>query len=309
MKFFREPLVHFMLIGAVIYLSYGLVAEPEVKQDDNRIVVSVGELEWMTSSWEKRWNRMPTEAELQSVIDQYVKEMVLYREALTMGLDQNDTVIRRRLAQKVEFLAKDLASYVPSSDEELEAYFNKNIENYRKSETFTFAQVFVDPDKRGDATLSDAEAIKTKLNAKKIDITKVYSLGDGLMLENYYTDETISSMRKVFGSDFTESVIKLHVGKWQGPVLSGFGVHLVYIESRTPAPEPLLADMRERVQQDWLDEKREEINNQFYSALRGRYTVVIEKADGSSTGPTSLNTSTAGLVESEQKKAVQESVL
>ena len=122
MKLLREPLLHFMFIGAAIYLLYGVFAEPVPEETDKTIVVSAGEIEWMQTAWEKRWNRPPTAAEFDGLIQQYIKETVLYREALTMGLNKHDQIIRRRLAQKLEFLAKDLVALMPTGDEELQAY-------------------------------------------------------------------------------------------------------------------------------------------------------------------------------------------
>ena len=157
MRFLREPLLHFMLIGAAIYLLYGVFAEPVAEADDKTIVVSAGEIEWMRSSWQQRWNRPPTPEEFDGLIQQYIRETVLYREALTMGLNQHDMVIRRRLAQKLEYLAKDLVALTPPTDEELLAYFAEHQDRYQQPALYTFTQVFIDPDKRGDATLNDAE--------------------------------------------------------------------------------------------------------------------------------------------------------
>ena len=164
MKLLREPLLHFMFIGAVIYLLYGVFAESIPEADDKTIVVSAGEIEWMQTAWQKRWNRPPTAAEFDGLIQQYIKETVLYREALTMGLNQHDQVIRRRLAQKLEFLAKDLVALTPPTEEELQSYFESHLDRYQEPTRYTFTQVFIDPDKRGDATLDDAEVIKATLD-------------------------------------------------------------------------------------------------------------------------------------------------
>src|SRR5210317_401344 len=148
-----------MFIGAAIYLLYGVFAEPVPEEADKTIVVSAGEIEWMKTAWGKRWNRPPTAAELDGLIQQYIRETVLYREALTMGLNQHDQVIRRRLAQKLEFLARDLVALTPPTAEELQVYFAENRDRYQEPVRYTFTQVFIDPDKRGDATLADAETI------------------------------------------------------------------------------------------------------------------------------------------------------
>ena len=278
MKLLREPLVHFMFIGAAIYLLYGVFAEPVPEADDKTIIVTAGEVEWMQTAWLKRWNRPPTPEEFDGLIKQYIKETVLYREALTMGLNKHDQVIRRRLAQKLEFLAKDLVALTPPTEAELQSYFDENSERYQEPVLYTFIQVFIDPDKRGDTTLDDAEAIKANLIVKGDAVEDPGALGDDFMLQNYYPEKDQVEIQKQFGSGFAESLVELSPGQWHGPVLSGYGVHLVYISSISEPPAPVLADVRERVVQDWEMEKGEELNNKFYANLRDQYTVVIEES-------------------------------
>ena len=277
MKLLREPLLHFMFIGAAIYLLYGVFAEPVPEGDDKTIVVSAGELEWMRSNWQKRWNRLPTQAEFDGLIQQYIKETVLYREALTMGLNQHDTIIRRRLAQKLEFLAKDLVALTPPTEEELQSWFAENRDRYQEPTRYTFTHVFFDPDKRGDATLADAEKIKAQLMAQGDAVDNPGALGDDFMLQNYYPEKDPIEIQKNFGRGFTESLVELSPGQWHGPVLSGYGVHLVYVSHVSEPPPPVFAEVRERVAQDWKTERGEELNEQFYANLREQYTVVIEE--------------------------------
>ena len=277
MKLLREPLVHFMFIGAVIYALYGLFAEPVVEETDKTIVVTVGELEWMQSGWQKRWNRPPTAQEFDGLIQQYIKETVLYREALTMGLNKHDMVIRRRLAQKLEFLAKDLVALTPPTEEELKVYFEEHLSSYQAPVLYTFTQVFFDPDKRGDATLDDAEKAKATLIAQGDTIDDPGALGDGLMLQNYYPQKDRGEIQRQLGSGFTETLVSLAPGQWHGPVLSGFGVHLVYVSSIDKPPPPVLDAVRERVTEDWRLARGEELNDQFYASLREQYTIVIEE--------------------------------
>jgi len=279
-KLLREPLLHFMFIGAFIYLLYGVFAEPVAEEDDKTIVVTAGEIEWMQTSWQKRWNRPPTEKEFDGLIQQYIKETVLYREALTMGLNKHDMVIRRRLAQKLEFLAKDLVALIPPTEEELQTYFDTHIQRYTLPALYTFTHVFVDPDKREDATLDDAEIIKEKLIALGDEFGDAGALGDDLMLQNYYPQKDVTEIQKQFGSGFTESLIELAPGQWHGPVLSGFGVHLVYVSEVIESPTPVFADVRENVVADWTLERGEELNKQFYASLREQYTIVIEEPEG-----------------------------
>jgi hypothetical protein len=276
-KFLREPLVHFLFIGAAIYLLYGAFADTAPEETDKTIVVSAAEVEWMQTSWQKRWNRPPTPAEFDGLIQQYIRETVLYREALTMGLNKHDQVIRRRLAQKLEFLAKDLVALTPPTDEELVAYFNAHRDRYQEPTLYTFTQVFFNPDKRGDTTLDDAEAIKATLVARGDAIEDAGALGDDFMLQSYYPEKDQIEIQKLFGSGFTQSLMELSPGQWHGPVLSGYGTHLVYVSSIRERSPPVFAEVREQVVQDWTSERSEELNEQFYANLRDNYTIVIEE--------------------------------
>lgn len=276
-KITREPLVHFMFIGAAIYILYGFFAEPVQLETENTIVVSAGEIEWMQTAWQKRWNRTPTDKELEGLIQQHIKETVLYREAMTLGLNKHDAVIRRRLAQKLEFLGKDLVALTPPSDQELQAYFDEYSARYQKAVSLTFSQIFIDPDKRGDNTLDDAEKIKAMLMAQGKTIDKAEELGDSLMLQSYYPEADQAEIKKLFGSGFAQAIIKLSPGQWHGPVPSGYGVHLVNVHKQIKPPAPVLSEVRETVVRDWEADKVNEFNEKFYDNLRDRYKVVIEK--------------------------------
>ena len=142
---------------------------------------------------------------------------------------------------------------------------------------YTFTQIFIDPDKRGDTTLDDAEAIKANLIAQGDEVEDPGALGDDFMLQNYYPEKDVVEIQKLFGSGFTESLVELSPGQWHGPVLSGYGVHLIYISSVSEPPAPVLADVREQVVQDWEMERGEELNDKFYASLRDQYTIVIEE--------------------------------
>jgi hypothetical protein len=202
---------------------------------------------------------------------------VLYREALTMGLNKHDQVIRRRLAQKLEFLAKDLVALTPPTDEELVAYFDAHQDRYQEPVLYTFTQVFFDPDKRGDSTLDDAEAAKATLMERGDAIEDAGALGDGFMLQSYYPEKDPLEIQKLFGSGFAESLMELTAGQWHGPVLSGYGTHLVYVSSIHEPPPPVFEEVREKVVQDWTSERSEELNELFYANLRDSYSIVIEE--------------------------------
>lgn len=276
MRLLREPLLHFLLIGAAIYGAYGYFAEPEQQADDKTITVSAGEIEWMRDNWQKRWMRPPTQQELDGLVQQYIKETILYREALTMGLNQHDPIIRRRLAQKLEFLAKDLVTLTEPTEAELQSYFDQHIERYRTPTLYSFTQVYFDPDRRDAQTLSDAEAAKAQLIAAGDTITDPGALGDRFMLPSEHTQLDRLGISRQFGSGFADAVLKLAPGEWHGPVLSGYGTHLVHVDEVITAPEPTLAEVHNRVRTDWETDRGEELNQQFFDELRSQYKVVIE---------------------------------
>ena len=280
MKLLREPLLHFLLIGGAFFLLDATFSQPQSDETGKTIVVSAAEIEWMQASWRKLWNRSPTAEELDGLIQQFIRETVLYREALALGLDKSDQVIRRRLAQKMEFIAKDLTALTPPTDEELRAYFDAHRDQYQEPALYTFTQVFLDPDKRGDATLEDAEAIKAELIAGGDAIGDPGALGDSFMLASYYPEKDLTEVQKLFGGGFVESLIALSPGQWHGPVLSGYGVHLVYVDHITQPGEPVFAEVREQVEREWTEEKSKDLRERLYEELLGQYSVVVEKPAG-----------------------------
>ncbi len=279
MKLLREPLVHFLFIGVCIYLAYLLYGTtPDEDLEDRTIVVDAGRIGAFISAWESRWNRPPTERELNQLINQYIREDILYREALALGLDKDDPITRRRMAQKMDFLTKDIASYKEPEEGELKRYFEESIEEYSDPDLITFTHVFLDPDVRGDATLVDAALLLPELEVTGPPDPSEPRIGDRFMLQNYYPRKEELEIRKLFGSGFSAAVMKLEPGKWHGPVLSGYGTHLVYVHALERASEPVFENVKEYVAQDWLVDQQEKFNEEFFQNLKSRYKIVIEKA-------------------------------
>jgi len=276
MKLLREPLVHFLAIGAAIFALSGLLGQPDAEDQERAITITAGEIDWLTDSWEKRWTRPPTPEEREGLIQQYLREMILYREAVAMGLDKDDTVIRRRLAQKLEFLTQDLISPQPPTEDELRSYFETHMDRYQPPDLITLTHVFLDPDKRGDKTLKDAETTKAKLIDLKEPPQDARAFGDPFMLQSYYPERSEAELAKLFGRGFAEPVFKLEPQKWHGPVLSGYGTHLVYVHDRREAEPPKFNEIEAQVRQDWESDKRKQLNEQFVASLMGRYDVTIE---------------------------------
>jgi hypothetical protein len=273
---FKEPLIQFLLIGACIYGAYALFAPPEESDLDTTVVVDANRINGFVAQWSSRWNRPPTKEELDGLVNSYVREEILYRQAVAMGLDEDDPVTRRRMAQRLEFLTSDLALVVEPEEAELERYFQDNIDQFRAPNLISFIQVYFDPDARGDSTLDDANEALEALKTAGVPDPGSLQAGDSFMLPGYFASATELEVRKRLGGGFTESLIELEPGVWHGPVLSGFGVHLVYVFEKLQAPAPDLADVRPQVLEAWQREQMDTFNKKFYEGLKDRYTVIVE---------------------------------
>ena len=275
-RLFKEPLVHFLILGLVIYAGYAWLNPSDESESDLVIRVGEGERGWMRTSFEKRWNRSPTPKEMDGLIQEYVRETAFYREALAMGLDEDDTIVRRRLSQKLEFLVQDLIDVPPPTDEQLEAYFDEHRATYRAPDLITFSHAFVDPDMRGAETERHAVTVQEALKNADDPTSAAKELGDPFMLQLYYPERTEAEISKLFGGDFARSVSELSLGTWHGPVLSGYGVHLVYVHDLEEAPAPQFATVQDQVKQDWLDEKRLQLQDEYVKNVLATYEVVFE---------------------------------
>lgn len=281
----RDPLIHFLLIGAGIYGAYALIDEESAADDPLSVTITEEEIRALTGQWTRLWNRPPTEEELSGMLTKHVRTRVLYREALAMGLDKQDQVIERRLAQKVELLSRSLVTPEPPSDEVLAAWYADNSDDFRDADTYTLLQVFFDPDARGDATLADAEAALATLQSLAEVPGELGDYGDQGLMQNYYSGRSELQLRKTFGGGFVEQIVELEPGQWHGPILSGFGVHLVFIQDVVRPAAPALADIRETVQEAWMLEQVETLSGLFIDEIIARYDIVVEETEVSMTVP------------------------
>lgn len=284
MKLLREPLVQFLVLGMLIYAAYGLLGEPDADEQAFTIRVDEARVQSIVSAWQARMQRPPTQQELDGLVNQYIRDEILYREAKAMGLGEDDPITRRRMAQKLEFLTRDVARLKEPELGEVESFFAANVERYRSPALITFSHVFFDPDKRADTVLSDAEQMLAELQQLGEPPEESQERGDRLMLQSYYPQKTELEIRKQLGSGFAESVFNLEAGRWHGPVLSGYGVHLVYVYERLEAADPEFAEVRERVYADWQAEQQDTLNEEYYESLKNRYTIVIDAAETGQSG-------------------------
>jgi hypothetical protein len=266
----REPLVHFLLIGAALFLAFGLTRQHSGSAS-GRIVVSGREVEQLSAQFARTWMRPPTDDEVQGLVREYVRDEVYYREALAMGLDRDDPIIRRRLRQKLEFILEDLTAEEPPGDATLEAYMQAHLERFQVQPRISFRQLYINPDRHPDPAAA-ARTMLARLDAG----ASPESLGDPTMLPYDFAEATTSDISRQFGEKFAGEVSALQPGGWVGPIYSGLGAHLVRVGERQEGRLPALEEVRDQVEREWLAQRRQELKDATYNRLLQNYQVVIE---------------------------------
>ncbi|TBY49995.1 peptidyl-prolyl cis-trans isomerase [Rhizobium leguminosarum] len=275
----KEPLVHFLALALAIFAGYALVGAGERQE---RIAVTAPKIEQMATLFTKTWQRPPSAAELKGLIDDYVKEEVLVRQALALGLDRDDAVVRRRLRQKMEFLNTADAEALEPTDAELEAYLTSNADAFRIKGMLAFEQVFLSPQRHGGRAKEEAGSILQILLSDPEANRSL--LGDATLLPPEAALSDSASITQTFGADFAKALDQAPVDQWIGPVVSGFGLHLVRVTERVPDRTPSLGEVRDAVARGWTNARRSELEDQQFAKLLKGYTVTIESLVGKETG-------------------------
>ncbi len=273
-KMAREPLFHFLLLAVALFVAYRFLPKRD-GGEPGRIVITQGRIGHLSTGFEKTWLRPPTDQELSGLVRDFVREEVLCREAIALGLDKDDTVIRRRLRLKMEFVSDDIAAQTVPTDGELNSYLQAHPEMFRVERRFTFQQVYLNPQKRGDGLANDVRQLLARLNEPGVG-ADAGALGDSQLLETDFKSTPESEVSKQFGEGFAATLRKMETGLWQGPVESGYGAHLVRISERTEGQLPPLAEVRDAVRREWDNARRLAANEKFYQELLKRYSVTIE---------------------------------
>jgi peptidyl-prolyl cis-trans isomerase C len=276
-RWLHEPLVHFLLIGMALFIAYGLLTPANAESTSNRIELTADDVKQLQVTWMAQWQRPATPNEMHNLIETRVRQEVFYREALTLGLDQNDEIIKRRLAQKMEFLAEDVSTISVPKPEELRAWFEQNAAKFASPGRLTFRHLYFSPDKRGQQAKRDAEQALHSLSAKSANLAKLSA--DQFVDENYFADFSAEQVARVFGTTFSQALFKMKSSQsWQGPLESGLGWHLVLIETITPGRVPSFEEVDpEQLKSEWTNEKREETKRKSFADIRNRYEVVLPK--------------------------------
>jgi parvulin-like peptidyl-prolyl isomerase len=265
MRYLKDPLTLFLAFGLIIFVAERYFSTGT--DGDFLIEVTVGQQARIFDQWQAQMGRPPTEQEAAGLLDQWIREEIFYREARKLGLDENDTIIRRRLAQKLTFLNEDLANAEAPTESELSTFFEQNVADYMIPERYSFEHRYFSTDRREDAK-ADAQAALAGDDP-----------GDPFILQKSYAERSAREIGDLFGREFAEALETLagdQPDRWQGPIRSAYGWHLVRLSSRQPGREPLMSEVIEDVRRDYLQERRRRANDDFYQGLRSRYQIVID---------------------------------
>jgi peptidyl-prolyl cis-trans isomerase C len=258
------------LAAAVFFLSLG---PPVADSDRTRVVVSDADVAHVHAKWVRTWNRPPTAVELRDALQRYVREEILYREALAKGLDRGDPTVKLTMVRKLSMMASGLADDREISDQEIEAFFSLRAERYRIPQRTSLRQVFVNRDKRGESAEAHAQEVLASLRELEPEPQELAGFGDPLMLDHTYTDVADGDLARSFGGPFVDAVSALSPGQWEGPVASGYGLHLVQVVGRRPSRLPEWQQVRERVLEDMRYEARRAAEDQFFQEVASGYRV------------------------------------
>ena len=273
-RILKEPVVHFLLGGASLFVLFAWM-NPGTEDGPDEILVSSDQVEVLVRGWVRTWQRPPTPDEVERIIDEFIREEIFYREALKVRLDHEDVIIRRRLRQKMEFLAEDFQPERDPGDEELHDFLEAHSEEFREPAVLTFRHVYFSPDLRGDSASDDAQRALGGLT-RETDFTLVEAMGDPFFLPRDFESSSETDIARALGDDFVPKLLGLTLREWSGPLRSGFGYHLVQVNDRVEGRIPSLAEIRESVLQGWQTAERKKYAEEFYQRLRARYSVTVE---------------------------------
>ena len=264
-RWLQDPLLAFLVLGAAIFATSTLLGGASAAQT---IQVDQAEINRLQEQWRAQMGRAPSEAELQGLVEQFIREEIYYREALRLSLDQGDVIVRRRLVQKLTFLTEDIATSQPPSEAEQRAFYEANPERYRLPARYSFRHRYFSSDRRANAQ-ADALAAQTDPSLP----------ADPFMLQRAYAERSLREIGDLFGRDFAATLTTLQPApSWQGPLRSAYGWHLVQVEKVLPEALPPFAQVAARAANDLTTQRRKDANAAYYEELRSRYQVVLPDA-------------------------------
>jgi hypothetical protein len=274
----------------VLFGGYELINRGEMNPPaTDPVHIGEGDIRWLKDTFANQWQRPPNEDELRGLVASFLEEELFAREAKALGLDQNDTIVRRRLAQKLEFLIGDTSRIVEPADAELRRFYDANAERFGVEARVSFTQLFFNPEKRQHAE-SDARAALVSISGMGAD--GAAAMGDSILLENEFHEVDEQTVAKMFGADFARAIFLLKPGSWAGPVKSGYGVHLVRVTNLSPATVLSFEEVRPKVLEEWRHQQQTQAKAVYLSKLREKYGVVIDGGISRSLAPPTIEAKT-----------------
>jgi peptidyl-prolyl cis-trans isomerase C len=295
-RLLREPLVHFLVVGIVLIGAYR-VLHPDPQQGDDgtrRIEITQDDLRQLAVVWLAQGHAAPTPQQMRALVEQKITSEVLYREAIALGLNRDDEIIKRRLAQKMDFLVADVAAMVPPRAAELEAWFDRNSAEFALPPHVSFRHLYFSFDRRGDGAQDAAAAALARIAGLPTDAPEASAIADPFMFRNYYGDATPEQMAKEFGPGFAEALFQLQPGSWQGPIESGYGWHLIWIDSLEASRIPAFEEVKPRVLEAWQAERYSEVRQRALADMRSRYAIVVPQLDDLDLADLTIQTTSDG---------------
>ena len=275
-RLLREPLLHFLLIGAALFGLYSLTQDGRPGPAPSKeIRLTLDELAQLALLFQAQWRREPTPEEFSRLVENKVQNEVLYREALAMGLDRGDEIVKRRMAQKMQFLAEDVAAAREPTTAELRSFYERNSGEFAQPNRVSFRHLYFSPDRRGAGAREDAEKALARLAGQPQDGKLAASLADRFMFQDYYRDRAPEQLGRDFGPPFAMAVAKLAPGSWQGPIESGYGWHLVFVDTVIPGRVPAFEEVEPDVKAAWLADQKAAAWEKAYKDMRAKYTVLL----------------------------------
>lgn len=286
MKLLREPLLHFALAGAVLFAAYAWLNRDESAASDADLTIQITEREltWLVDTSTRMWQRPPSENELQGLVAEYLREELLAREARELELDRDDTIVRRRLAQKMNFILEDTARLASPTDADLRARFDADPARFRTAARSSIHQVYFSTGKRGDRAAAEARQALDQLRGG-VGAVDPAELGDASLLPQVLVDAGESAIAGHFGAGFARAVGAMVPGEWQGPIESEFGVHLVLVTARDEGKPRAFEEVRADLLEEWRREQDAAAKNAYFAGLLRKYDVQATAATQHLLGP------------------------
>lgn len=277
-KIAGEPLLHFLLLGALLFGAYSSITRGvRDEKQPRRVRIGQGDVNWLRETWLRQWQREPTREELSRALTEFLREELLAREARGLGLEQNDTFIRRCLAQKMEFLVQDTSRLAEPTEDDLRGFYSGNLARFTQPARVSFTQIFFSREHRNDV-VADAKAALVELQEHSTPGTAFSQFGDSLLFSAEIRDADEQAVADQFGHVFAQAVLSLQAGAWHGPIESPYGLHLVRIWQLKPARLRAFAEVRAQVLERWREQRQREDNEKYYARLVKKYDVVLDES-------------------------------